>query len=849
MRDASRKTPTQEQAPERLGEYEILRELGRGGMGVVYLARQPSLDRTVAVKVLAEQYSRDETFVKRFQREARAAARLVHPNVIQIFTVGNEGDTHFFAMEFVDGQDLTARVRAGEKLGIERVAEIGVQTARALQGAHEAGIVHRDIKPSNIVIDRHGTVKVMDFGLAKALSEETVQVTVPGMVMGTVNYMSPEQGRGETLDTRSDLYSLGIVLFELLTGRVPFQTDTPTAAIYMHIHEPPPRPREYNPEIPEALEAIVLRLLAKSPAARYQTPNDLAADLARFQRGEPLAQMNTMMIGKDPSGVSASAATMDLTPASARARALSDEKRLSEAKPGKRPLRIVAGLLAIAAVAIAGAILALRDEEPPPAPSPGPAPAPPNPVPTPDPVPTPIPTPAPGPTSRTVDLRALLERHDPRGEHEMLLDGRIQTGQRSSLPLAPGRHPLALRRPFWTDLTAVLVVPEGDAPCTIEGIESGRRKDAEILREVQRLIEALGEGPDDAEAFARGLYEESPFPSGVRAAIDLGRALAQARTLMTRRDWAGVVSILQPFSVDRTASDLLREAQREIDREGAAQGEERARLAQEVARAMEACRSALARGQYDIASGELGKIEALAADALTPIQRQDAASARERVGEATSLWTAAQEIARAPERREEARTTLGRLLALSPEFGPAQELLRSLQGPTMTEQQERQRQQRLQEARDALGAGDLVRCETALQEILRIAPGDPEAISLRRIWSQRTLLERFDRALRDRALDDYLACIDPESDFGRLERARARIFFTEGTPIALDSSRMTPLDLNAEAGRARIHWEARLTVEGRPVPVERVLTLTLVERGPGWLVSSCESTSDPEARR
>jgi serine/threonine protein kinase/tetratricopeptide (TPR) repeat protein len=268
----------------KLGEYVLEKRIGKGGMGQVFLAKQESLDRQVAVKVLPKELAKDDTFRARFEREAKSAASLIHPNVIQMYSFGIEKGVPYFAMEYVEGEDLSVQLKRGDQFDIDRAVQIVRDTSKALECAHRKGMVHRDIKPSNIMITPDGSVKVMDFGLAKAAKVRT-SITQTGLIMGTPPYMSPEQGKGDELDVRSDLYSLGIVFYELLTGTVPFHADTPTAVIYQHIYEKPRPLRELNPEVPEAIEAIVLKMLEKKPRDRYSDPSILLADLDAYETG------------------------------------------------------------------------------------------------------------------------------------------------------------------------------------------------------------------------------------------------------------------------------------------------------------------------------------------------------------------------------------------------------------------------------------------------------------------------------------------------------------------------------------------------------------------------------------
>ena len=282
--DATITTPEDEKAGGRrcLGDFELVRKIGQGGMGEVWLATQVSLDRPVAVKVLPRALASQENFIERFQREAKAAASLVHPNVIQIYAYGIHEGTPYFAMEYVEGEDLQQRMRAVQQLDVREIVEVMIGVGAALRAAHEKGLIHRDIKPSNVMIDKNGVVKVMDFGLAKATSSGSKNLTHAGLIMGTPNYLSPEQGRGDPLDGRSDLYSLGVVMYELLTGALPFRADTPAGLIFKHVYEPPPSPKEVRPDIPPFLVEVTLKLLEKDPDDRYKGAAEFLADLTEF---------------------------------------------------------------------------------------------------------------------------------------------------------------------------------------------------------------------------------------------------------------------------------------------------------------------------------------------------------------------------------------------------------------------------------------------------------------------------------------------------------------------------------------------------------------------------------------
>ena len=268
------------------GRYELLRRIARGGMADVYLARDASLDRQVAVKVLFPEFANDPSFVERFRREAKAAANLNHPNIVGIYDWGQEQGTYYIVMEYVVGRSMADVMRSTGRLSPDRAAEIASDVAEALSSAHNAGLVHRDIKLGNIIVSDDGQVKVADFGIATALARRTGDnLTHIGSVMGTATYFSPEQAQGKALDGRSDLYSLGVVLYEMIVGKPPFTADTSTAVAVKHVQERPLAPSLLGVSIVESLEAIILKLLAKNPANRYPKAEDLHADLQRYLAG------------------------------------------------------------------------------------------------------------------------------------------------------------------------------------------------------------------------------------------------------------------------------------------------------------------------------------------------------------------------------------------------------------------------------------------------------------------------------------------------------------------------------------------------------------------------------------
>jgi len=261
-----------------LGAYQLVERLGQGGMAVVYKAYEPALDRYVAIKILRQFFAHDPEFMQRFRREAKAIARLNHPNIVPIHSFGEQGDITYIVMRYVEGGTL--KQARGHVFEPERAVRLLLPIVRALAYAHQRGIVHRDIKPSNVLLSEGDWPLLTDYGLAKMI-EATSQLTGSGVGMGTPMYMSPEQGQGADVDHRTDIYSVGIMLYELLTGDVPFQADTPMAIVIKHISAPMPMPRQINPDIPEVLERIILKATAKVPDDRYQMSEELVAALER----------------------------------------------------------------------------------------------------------------------------------------------------------------------------------------------------------------------------------------------------------------------------------------------------------------------------------------------------------------------------------------------------------------------------------------------------------------------------------------------------------------------------------------------------------------------------------------
>ncbi|MBC2721207.1 Stk1 family PASTA domain-containing Ser/Thr kinase [Desulfosporosinus sp.] len=277
--------------------YEVLERIGAGGMAIVYKAKDLLLNRVVTIKVLREQFVTDEDFIRRFRREAQSAASLSHPNIVSIYDVGKDGDTEYIVMEYVEGRNLKEIIREYAPLSTEQSINLARQITGAIQNAHEHHIIHRDIKPHNILVTADGHAKVTDFGIARAVSSATVTHT--GDIVGSVHYLSPEQAKGIQSNEQSDIYSLGIVLYELLTGKVPYDGETPIAIALKHLQQEPVPPSKLNPRIGQELEGVIMRAISKSPEQRYLTAKDLLEDLNHIQAGRPIGRFDVFQ-GDDP---------------------------------------------------------------------------------------------------------------------------------------------------------------------------------------------------------------------------------------------------------------------------------------------------------------------------------------------------------------------------------------------------------------------------------------------------------------------------------------------------------------------------------------------------------------------
>src|SRR6185503_2879149 len=259
------------QPGQMLGPYRIINQIGKGGMANVYKAYQPSVDRYVAIKVLPSQLAESQEFATRFQQEARIIAKLEHPHILPVFDYGESDGVAYFVMRYLDAGTLRDKMEAGRPLPLNDIDRIFTQLTDALSYAHSFGIIHRDLKPANALIDSHGNIFLIDFGIARLLESASPRLTQTDAIMGTPAYISPEQAQGQDVDQRSDIYSLGIILYEMVTGRVPFTADTPLAVILKHISDPMPLPSALKTDIPAPIEQVILKALAKKPQDRFAT--------------------------------------------------------------------------------------------------------------------------------------------------------------------------------------------------------------------------------------------------------------------------------------------------------------------------------------------------------------------------------------------------------------------------------------------------------------------------------------------------------------------------------------------------------------------------------------------------
>jgi eukaryotic-like serine/threonine-protein kinase len=374
--------------------YAVRHLLGRGDMAEVYLATDRVLDRSVAVKTLGVWLASDATFVERFRREALASARISHPNLVAVFDAGSEGGVHYIVMEHVPGETLADVIRREGPIRPDRAKRIGRNVAAALGVAHAAGIVHRDVKPANVMLTPDGRTKLMDLGIARSIEGESI--TRASSILGTAGYISPEQARGDHVDHRSDVYSLGCVMYEMLTGRPPFTAGDPVAVAYQHVHEAPAPPSSLEPSVPPSLEAVTLRAMEKDPAARFQSVADMSSALGDRTGPAPVTATTPLVPveGTTPLPIVASTETVP---------------RRADRPPRRRPL--VPLLLCIVALVLLGSLAyaLIAGEEPsalgpPGSPSPSVSPSP-----SPSTSPSPSPSPSPAPVDPVQEAVAALQ--------------------------------------------------------------------------------------------------------------------------------------------------------------------------------------------------------------------------------------------------------------------------------------------------------------------------------------------------------------------------------------------------------------------------------------------------------
>ena len=297
------------QPGQMLGPYRIINQVGRGGMATVYKAYQPSVDRYVAIKVLPSQLAESKEFATRFQQEARIIARLEHPHILPVFDYGESDGVSYFVMRYMDAGTLKEKMIEGRPLPLHDIDRLFTQLAEALSYAHSRGIIHRDLKPANVLIDSHGNVFLTDFGIAKLLESASPRLTQTDAIMGTPAYISPEQAQGHPVDQRSDIYSLGIILYEMVTGSVPFTAETPLAVLFKHISDPLPPPSLVKPDIPPVIEQVLLKALAKEPRDRFATAAEFVAAWERALRDRESIQRPPEVLTVPPARTTTGAPT------------------------------------------------------------------------------------------------------------------------------------------------------------------------------------------------------------------------------------------------------------------------------------------------------------------------------------------------------------------------------------------------------------------------------------------------------------------------------------------------------------------------------------------------------------
>ena len=339
--------------------YEIIEKIGSGGMATVYKAKCLVLKRYVAVKVLRDEFTTDEEFIKRFNVEAQAVASLTHPNIVSVYDVGHEGDLYYIVMELVKGKTLKEIIVEEGVLGWKWSVKIAMQIASALETAHRNNIIHRDIKPHNIIITEDGVAKVTDFGIAKAVSNSTI--TAFGTTIGSVHYFSPEHARGGFTDARSDLYSLGVVMYEMVTGRVPFDSDTPVSVALKHMQEEPIEPIKIKPDLPQSVNDIIMKAMRKEANERYQSATEMIKDLELALKHPEEQFVSTHTLGDSPTQKISLNYAEELQKQETRKKMgkLDKIKKYFEEHPVVKVIAIILACILVFSIAMGGTYLAL----------------------------------------------------------------------------------------------------------------------------------------------------------------------------------------------------------------------------------------------------------------------------------------------------------------------------------------------------------------------------------------------------------------------------------------------------------------------------------------------------------
>lgn len=549
------------------GRYHLLERLGDGSTATTYLAEDDVLGRRVAVKLFRSEYLVDSRDRARFEREARAAAAVSHPNVVQVFDVGQEGDTRYLVMEWVDGTDLKRLIREQAPLPADDAVRIALDLLRGLAAIHRAGIIHRDVKPQNVLIDRAGRAKLADFGIARTVRD--TGLTETGSVIGTAAYMAPEQATGRPVSPATDLYAAGVILYEVLTGRLPFSGENPLEVLYQHVHTSPVPPRRHNPAISPALEAVVLRALAKSPEERFRSAEAMAAALEAAVASPQKVPLGSALV----------------SPLSRRGqgRALVQPSQRAAGRSGWQPVLMAGGVTVLALILVLALTLASSGGRNPGAtPTPGPVPtatvqasapeptqtptatpaptATPTPQPTPTPAPTATPTPAPTatptPEPQPPAIRVLppevrrflqeLDRElDKREFNPKDLEGAYVPERDGDRDLPKDLRDVALLfgepSGFQTG-TVTTEVDNAQGPLVVE-IEGQSSKGTPFQLLVNGVVVWEGEAPFTDRRWERAVFSISTIPPGSEGTLVVALQNASPQGEIAEEPWLAVRSL------------------------------------------------------------------------------------------------------------------------------------------------------------------------------------------------------------------------------------------------------------------------------------------------------------------